>query len=179
MQQQTANRESINTLSPSPLVDGIPVYCTWFRNDEQIEHLAIRKSEFFIFKNGTLRLPPNERASGVYHCQIDADFTKVISDSIVVEYPSELTDLIPFILLSCNRFSLPAVLKRLFPGQQQVANISAPEHQPLVLACPFVSVPAARISWYFGNDSLANDNRRVKISVRFHRANCTGMQHPH
>lgn len=26
-------------------------------------------------------------------------------------------------------------------------------------------MPAARISWYFGNDSLANDNRRVKISV--------------
>jgi len=57
------------------------------------------------------------------------------------------------------------VLKRLFPGQQQAANISALENKPLVLSCPFLSVPAARFSWYFGNDSLTNDNRRVKISV--------------
>lgn len=57
------------------------------------------------------------------------------------------------------------MLKRLFPGQQQTANISAVENKPLVLSCPFFSIPPAKISWYFGNDSLANDNRRVKIGV--------------
>lgn len=57
------------------------------------------------------------------------------------------------------------VLKRLVVGQQQSANISVVAQQALVLGCPFLSVPAARISWYFGNESLANDSRRVKISV--------------
>ncbi|ALC47650.1 CG6490, partial [Drosophila busckii] len=119
-----------------------PIYCSWYRNNEAIEHLSIRKNDFFIYKNGTLRLPPNERASGVYYCKIESDDAGVRSDSITVEYP---------------------VLKRNFTAQS--SNISVVEHQLLVLDCPFVSVPAARISWYFGNDSLANDSRRVKISV--------------
>ncbi|XP_030370597.1 uncharacterized protein LOC115621173 [Scaptodrosophila lebanonensis] len=112
-------------------------FCTWYRNDEAIEHLSIRKNDFFIYKNGTLRLPPNERASGVYHCKIESDEVAVISDSVTVEYP---------------------VLKRLTPGSQVSANISAYEGQPLALHCPMYSVPAAHISWYFGNESLANDN---------------------
>ncbi|EDW68018.2 uncharacterized protein Dvir_GJ22775 [Drosophila virilis] len=123
--------------------DGLPIYCSWYRNDEAIEHLTIRKNEFFIYKNGTLRLPPNERANGVYHCLIESDEMKVISDSITVEYP---------------------VLKRLIVGQQQSANISGLEQRPLVLSCPFFSVPAARVSWYFGNESLANDSSAFVLS---------------
>ncbi|KAH8310772.1 hypothetical protein KR044_002989 [Drosophila immigrans] len=145
------NPHSINYLNCTPVItnydyyqEGASVYCSWYRNDEAIEHLSIRKNDFFIFMNGTLRLPPTERASGVYHCQIEADYTKVISDSITVEYP---------------------VLKRLIGGPQQSSNISGIEQLPLVLNCPFFSVPAARFSWYFGNESLANDSRRVKISV--------------
>ncbi|KAH8306154.1 hypothetical protein KR018_002660 [Drosophila ironensis] len=124
--------------------DNQPIYCSWYRNDAVIEQLSIRKNDFFIFENGTLRLPPNERATGAYRCKIEWDESAVISDLITVEYP---------------------VLKRLFPGQQQQANISAVEDKPLVLSCPFLSVPQARFSWYFGDDSLANDNRRVKIRV--------------
>lgn len=57
------------------------------------------------------------------------------------------------------------MLKRLVLGPQQSANVSVQAEGNLVLGCPFFSVPAARISWYFGNESLANDSRRVKISV--------------
>ncbi|KAH8313171.1 hypothetical protein KR067_001335 [Drosophila pandora] len=124
--------------------DNQPIYCTWYRNDAVIEQLSIRKNDFFIFENGTLRLPPNEKATGAYRCKIEWDESAVISDLITVEYP---------------------VLKRVFLGQQQQANISAVEDKPLVLDCPFLSVPPARFSWYFNNDSLANDNRRVKIRV--------------
>ncbi|KAH8246819.1 hypothetical protein KR032_000847 [Drosophila birchii] len=124
--------------------DNQPIYCSWYRNDVAVEQLSLRKNDFFIYENGTLRLPTNEKASGVYHCKIEWDESAVISDRITVEYP---------------------VLKRLFPGQQQTANISAVENKPLVLNCPFLSVPSAKISWYYGNDSLANDNRRVKIGV--------------
>ncbi|XP_052836439.1 uncharacterized protein LOC128252613 [Drosophila gunungcola] len=120
-----------------------PIYCSWYRNDEAVEQLSIRKNDFFIYENGTLRLPTNEKASGEYHCKIEWDESAVISDKITVEYP---------------------VLKRIFPGQQQTANISAVENKPLVLSCPFVSVPAARFSWYFGNDSLTNDNSALILS---------------
>ncbi|XP_062127284.1 uncharacterized protein LOC133839664 [Drosophila sulfurigaster albostrigata] len=144
------NPHSISFLNCTPVItnydyyqEGASVYCSWYRNDEAIEHLSIRKNEFFIFANGTLRLPPTERASGVYHCQIEADYTKVISESITVEYP---------------------VLKRLIGGPQQSSNISAIEHLPLVLNCPFFSVPAARFSWYFGNESLANDSSAIILS---------------
>ncbi|XP_041452326.1 uncharacterized protein LOC111069478 [Drosophila obscura] len=123
--------------------DNQPIYCSWYRNGVAIEKLSIRKSDFFIYENGTLRLPPNERASGVYRCKIEWDESAVISDSITVEYP---------------------VIKRFFPGQQQAANISALESKPLVLSCPFLSVPAARISWYFANESLANDNSALILS---------------
>ncbi|KAH8407081.1 hypothetical protein KR222_006111 [Zaprionus bogoriensis] len=141
--------------------EGASVYCSWFRNDEAIEHLAIRKSEFFIFTNGTLRLPPNERASGVYHCQIEADYTKVISDSITVEYPSEYTVHSTGTVVRMLHLQLLAVLKRSFSGSQQTGNISGVELLPLVLRCPFISVPAAQFSWYFGNVSLANDNALI------------------
>ncbi|EDW15461.2 uncharacterized protein LOC6573941 [Drosophila mojavensis] len=123
--------------------DGAPIYCSWYRNGEAIEHLAIRNNQFFIYKNGTLRLPPNERISGVYHCLIESDDMKVISDSITVEYP---------------------VLKRLVLGPQQSANVSVQAEGNLVLGCPFFSVPAARISWYFGNESLANDSSAFILS---------------
>ncbi|XP_068153221.1 uncharacterized protein plum [Drosophila tropicalis] len=123
--------------------DNLPIYCSWYRNDEAIERLSIRKNDFFIYENGTLRLPPNERASGVYRCKIESDEMGVISDSITVEYP---------------------VLKRLFPGQQQAANITALENHSQVLSCPFLSVPAARISWYYGNESLANDNSAIILN---------------
>ncbi|KAH8346823.1 hypothetical protein KR059_000257 [Drosophila kikkawai] len=120
--------------------DNQPIYCSWYRNDLAVEQLSLRKNDFFIYENGTLRLPTNEKASGVYHCKIEWDESAVISDRITVEYP---------------------VLKRLFPGQQQTANISAVENKPLVLNCPFLSVPPAKISWYYGNDSLANDNALI------------------
>ncbi|XP_044315127.1 uncharacterized protein LOC108048206 [Drosophila rhopaloa] len=120
-----------------------PIYCSWYRNNVAVEQISIRKNDFFIYENGTLRLPTNERASGEYHCKIEWDESAVISDKITVEYP---------------------VLKRLFPGQQQTANISAVENKPLVLSCPFLSVPAARFSWYFGNDSLTNDNSALILS---------------
>ncbi|XP_070138073.1 uncharacterized protein plum [Drosophila bipectinata] len=123
--------------------DNQPIYCTWYRNDAVIEQLSIRKNDFFIFENGTLRLPPNEKATGAYRCKIEWDESAVISDLITVEYP---------------------VLKRVFLGQQQQANISAVEDKPLVLGCPFLSVPPARFSWYFGNDSLANDNSALILS---------------
>ncbi|XP_017007739.2 uncharacterized protein plum [Drosophila takahashii] len=123
--------------------DKLPVYCSWYRNDEVVGQTSFRKNDFFIYENGTLRLPTNERASGEYYCRIDWDESGVISERITVEYP---------------------VLKRLFPGQQQTANISAIENKPLVLTCPFLSVPAARFSWYFGNDSLTNDNSALILS---------------
>ncbi|XP_017079714.1 uncharacterized protein LOC108113583 [Drosophila eugracilis] len=123
--------------------DNQPIYCSWYRNDVVVEQTSYRKNDFFIYENGTLRLPTNEKASGVYHCKIEWDESAVISDRITVEYP---------------------VLKRLFPGQQQTANITAVENKPLVLSCPFLSVPPARFSWYFGNDSLTNDNSALTLS---------------
>ncbi|EDV53538.2 uncharacterized protein LOC6554203 [Drosophila erecta] len=123
--------------------DNQPIYCSWYRNDVVVEQVSYRKNDFFIYDNGTLRLPTNEKASGEYYCKIEWDESAVISDRITVEYP---------------------VLKRQFPGQQQTANISALENKPLVLSCPFLSVPAARFSWYFGNDSLTNDNSALILS---------------
>lgn len=69
--------------------DNQPIYCTWYRNDAVIEQLSIRKNDFFIFENGTLRLPPNEKATGAYRCKIEWDESAVISDLITVEYPGE------------------------------------------------------------------------------------------
>ncbi|XP_034489215.1 uncharacterized protein LOC117792968 [Drosophila innubila] len=147
------NPHSITYLTCTPIINSYDyyqdgdgnIYCSWYRNDKPIEQTALRKNDFFIYKNGSLRLPPTERASGVYYCAIEAAYTKVISDSITVEYP---------------------VLKRIATptGEQLNSNISALEHLPLVINCPFVSVPAARINWYFGNESLTNDSSALILS---------------
>jgi len=55
-----------------------------------VEQVSFRKNDFFIYDNGTLRLPTNEKASGEYYCKIEWDESAVISDRITVEYPGKL-----------------------------------------------------------------------------------------
>ncbi|XP_067618309.1 protogenin isoform X2 [Eurosta solidaginis] len=116
-------------------------FYTWYRN-EQIVEPHNRRNEFKIYRNGTLRLPPSEKAAGAYRCKINANTTAVISELITVEYP---------------------VLKRVIAP----ANITAAAGQPVIFDCPVVSVPPANISWFYGNVSLSKqfqDNRFLVLA---------------
>ncbi|TMW44948.1 hypothetical protein DOY81_009971, partial [Sarcophaga bullata] len=60
-------------------------FYTWFFNENV---LKLKKQNYYVlFRNGTLRLPPDEKISGSYRCKINANTTAVISESITVEYP--------------------------------------------------------------------------------------------
>lgn len=61
--------------------DNTEYYHTWYRND--------KPTEFSISRNGTLRLPANEKSGGVYRCKINANSTAVLSEAITVDYPSK------------------------------------------------------------------------------------------
>lgn len=61
------------------IVDDTQYFYTWFRNDKCIDYSN--------YRNGTLRLPMHEKASGVYRCRINANSTALLSESITVEYP--------------------------------------------------------------------------------------------
>ncbi|XP_054728374.1 uncharacterized protein LOC129237572 [Anastrepha obliqua] len=116
-------------------------FYTWYRNDQVVETHS-RRNEFKIYRNGTLRLPPTEKAAGGYRCKINANTTAVLSELITVEYP---------------------VLKRVIAP----ATITAATGQPLTLDCPVISVPPANISWFYGNVSLSKqfeDNRYLILA---------------
>ncbi|XP_036323835.1 uncharacterized protein LOC118737447 [Rhagoletis pomonella] len=116
-------------------------FYTWYRNDQAVETHS-RRNEFKIYRNGTLRLPPTEKAAGAYRCKINANTTAVLSELIMVEYP---------------------VLKRVTAP----ANITATTGHPLTLECPVVSVPPANITWFYGNVSLSKqfeDNRYLILA---------------
>uniref|UniRef100_A0A1A9W811 Ig-like domain-containing protein n=1 Tax=Glossina brevipalpis TaxID=37001 RepID=A0A1A9W811_9MUSC len=126
------------TIEPSYYHSDTKYYYTWFRNDN-----ILPRNDFVLYRNGTLRLPPKEKASGNYRCKINADTTAVISESITVEYP---------------------VLRKLRAN----VNYTTALGNPLTLNCPIQSIPPANVSWYYGNVSLSkifNDNRRVKIKT--------------
>lgn len=59
-----------------------------------LQRYSVRRNDFYLFDNGTLRLPPAEKAGGVYYCQVNANFIAVISDSITVDYPGKFTKLL-------------------------------------------------------------------------------------
>ncbi|XP_037950025.1 uncharacterized protein LOC119681036 [Teleopsis dalmanni] len=101
-------------------------FYTWFRNDNKLIDPP-------KYRNGTLCLPPNERATGVYRCIINANETALLSEQINVEYP---------------------VLRRVLNIS---TNITALYGLPLTLNCPVVSVPPANISWYIGNTTLSKN----------------------
>uniref|UniRef100_W8BCB8 Cell adhesion molecule-related/down-regulated by oncogenes n=2 Tax=Ceratitis capitata TaxID=7213 RepID=W8BCB8_CERCA len=116
-------------------------FYTWYRNDQIVE-IHSGRNEFKLYRNGTLRLPPTERAAGAYRCKINANTTAVLSELIKVEYP---------------------VLKRVTAP----ANITAAAGLPLSLDCPVVSVPPANVSWFYGNVSLSKqfkDNRYLILA---------------
>ncbi|XP_036217626.2 protogenin [Bactrocera oleae] len=117
-------------------------FYTWYRNDQIVETHSGR-NEFKIYRNGTLRLPPTERAAGAYRCKINVNTTAILSVLITVEYP---------------------VLKRVTVTS---TNITAKAGQPLVLDCPVVSVPPANISWFYGKVPLSKqfkDNRYLILA---------------
>lgn len=69
--------------------DETKYYYTWFFNDNILKSLPWKQNDFFVYLNGTLRLPPDEKVSGVYRCKINANDIAVISESITVEYPGK------------------------------------------------------------------------------------------
>lgn len=65
-------------------------FYTWFFNDNILKSLPRKLNDYYVYRNGTLRLPPAEKVSGVYRCKINANETAVISESITVEYPGKM-----------------------------------------------------------------------------------------
>lgn len=69
-------------------IDETYYFYTWYRNDQIVE-IHSGRNEFKLYRNGTLRLPPTERAAGAYRCKINANTTAVLSELIKVEYPGK------------------------------------------------------------------------------------------
>ncbi|XP_065372017.1 uncharacterized protein plum [Calliphora vicina] len=109
-------------------------FFTWLFNNDI---LKFKKGEnFFLYRNGTLRISADEKVSGQYRCKINANKTAVISETITVDYP---------------------VLKRR-PGN---INLTAWCGFSFTLNCPIFSIPPANVTWFYGNVSLSknfNDN---------------------
>uniref|UniRef100_A0A1I8PTL1 Uncharacterized protein n=1 Tax=Stomoxys calcitrans TaxID=35570 RepID=A0A1I8PTL1_STOCA len=117
-------------------------FYTWFFNDNILKSLPRKLNDYYVYRNGTLRLPPAEKVSGVYRCKINANETAVISESITVEYP---------------------VLKR----RPANINLTAFTGLTYTLNCPVYSVPPANVTWFYGNVSLSkisNDNSFLLLS---------------
>uniref|UniRef100_A0A1I8M4Q9 Uncharacterized protein n=1 Tax=Musca domestica TaxID=7370 RepID=A0A1I8M4Q9_MUSDO len=117
-------------------------FYTWFFNDNILKSLPRKLNDYYVYRNGTLRLPPAEKVSGVYRCKINANETAVISESITVEYP---------------------VLKR----RPANINLTAFIGLTYTLNCPVYSVPPANVTWFYGNVSLSeisNDNSFLLLS---------------
>ena len=74
------------------ITDETNYFYTWFFNENI---LKLKKQNYYVlFRNGTLRLPPDEKISGSYRCKINANTTAVISESITVEYPGEYNEIL-------------------------------------------------------------------------------------
>lgn len=118
----------------------------WYRNGIELKTFASRRNEFEILNNGTLKLPTNQKATGVYRCLVNATTSDqqyaLLSESCSVEYP---------------------VLKRI----SSQSNLTATPGMPITLSCPVQSIPSANISWFNGNTSIEKkfkENRFITLS---------------
>ncbi|XP_055852842.1 uncharacterized protein LOC129916746 [Episyrphus balteatus] len=117
----------------------------WYRNGIELKTFAPRRNDFEILNNGTLRLPTNQKATGVYRCLVNATtwgHHALLSESCSVEYP---------------------VLKRI----SSQSNITAMQGMPITLSCPVQSIPTANVSWLYGNTSIERklkENRFITLT---------------
>ncbi|XP_055907566.1 uncharacterized protein LOC129942587 [Eupeodes corollae] len=108
----------------------------WYRNGIELKTLKQANLKHFeVLKNGTLRLPINQKATGVYKCLVNATtsghhYQALLSESCSVEYP---------------------VLKRI---PIHYSNLTALPGMPITLSCPVQSIPTANVTWLHENISI-------------------------
>jgi hypothetical protein len=155
---------------------------TWFRNDVKLLSTAEPSHQpngFRLFANGTLRIQYSDQTAAGYRCL--ANETKfgvgsVLSREIAVDVASKwrcLTVGCQVVHIIClfvfSHFLLTGLKRDPQAPVQQNATISATIGYPIVLNCPFISYPAANVTWFFNKQPIQldsgghsnNDNRRV------------------